>query len=165
LLLSVLRSRLLLLLLEKSKKGATGNLDNLETNPGNITDGVTTSTETRKEDLVVLINEVQATVIGDESGNLLSVLNQLNSNTLTSGRVGLLGTNTHSLNNNALGVGSTHERLNESSSVVGLLVVLIGPLGFSSAIAQLTGCSQTSWLSRSHEIETKKIKIYRFHNI
>jgi hypothetical protein len=163
--LSVLRSRLLLLLLEKGEKRATGNLHNLETNPGNITDGVTTSTETRKEDLIVLINEVQATVIGDESGNLLSVLDQLNSDTLTGGRVGLLGTNAHSLNNNALGVGSTHERLNEGSAVVGLLVVLIGPLSFSSAIAQLTGGSKTSWLSRSHGIETKKNTFYKLQNI
>lgn len=149
-----LRSRLLLLLLEQSQERATSNLDNLETNPGNISDGVTASTETRKQDLVVLINEVQATVIGNEGGDLLSVLDQLNSNTLTGSRVGLLGTNTHSLNNDTLGVRSTHERLNELSAVVGLLVVLIGPLSLSSAVAQLTSRSQTSWLTRSHEIET-----------
>jgi hypothetical protein len=145
-----LRSRLLLLLLEKGEQRATGDLDNLETNPGNISDGVTTSTETGQEDFVVLINEVQATVIRDESGDLLSVLDQLDSDTLTSSRVGLLGTDSHSLDDNALGVGSTHERLDELSAVVSLLVVLIGPLGFTSTVAELTCRSKTSWLTRSH---------------
>lgn len=136
-----LRSRLLLLFLEQSKKRATGDLDNLETNPGNITDGMTASTETGKQDFVVLVNEVQATVIGDESSDLLAVLNQLNSNTLTGGRVGLLSTDTHSLDDDTLGVRSTHERLNELSAVVSLLVVLIGPLGFTSTVTQLSCCS------------------------
>lgn len=43
---------------------------------------------------VMATNEVQTTVVGDESGNLLTVLDELNSNTLSDSRVGLLGLNT-----------------------------------------------------------------------
>lgn len=42
----------------------------------------------------VLIDEVQATVARDEAGNLLAVLDELNSDTLTNGRVRLLGLKT-----------------------------------------------------------------------
>lgn len=56
---------LLLLLLPQSGETDTGDLDDLETDTGNITLGLTLTTETGKENLVVLIDEVQATVIGD----------------------------------------------------------------------------------------------------
>ena len=62
---SCLRSGLLLLLLPESGKTDTGDLDDLETHTGNITLGLALATEAGEEDLVVLVNEVQATVIGD----------------------------------------------------------------------------------------------------
>ena len=60
-----LRTGLLLLLLPQSGETDTGNLDDLETHTGNITLGLALATEAGEEDLVVLVNEVQATVIGD----------------------------------------------------------------------------------------------------
>ena len=60
-----LRPRLLLLLLPQSQKTDTRDLDDLETNTGNITLSLALTTETSKQDLVVLVNKVQATVIGD----------------------------------------------------------------------------------------------------
>ena len=56
---------LLLLLLPQSGETDTGNLDDLEADTGNITLGLALTTETGQENLVVLVDEVQATVIGD----------------------------------------------------------------------------------------------------
>lgn len=60
-----LRAGLLLLLLPQSEQTNTGDLHDLETHTGNITLGLALATETGEEDFVVLIDEVQATVIGD----------------------------------------------------------------------------------------------------
>lgn len=60
-----LRARLLLLLLPQGEQTNTGDLDDLETDTGNITLGLALTTETGQEDLVVLVDEVQATVVGD----------------------------------------------------------------------------------------------------
>lgn len=69
-------------------------LDDLEPDSGNITDGVTLSTKACDKDFVVFFDKVEATVVGDESGDLLSVLDELDTNTLTDGGVGLLGLDT-----------------------------------------------------------------------
>ena len=68
-------------------------LDNLEPDTGNVSDGVTLSTETSHEDFVVFFNKVEATIIGHEGCDLLPVLDQLNTNALADGRVGLFGLN------------------------------------------------------------------------
>ena len=60
-----LRAGLLLLLLPQSGQTDTGNLDDLETDTGNITLGLALTTETGEEDLVVLVDEVQTTVVGN----------------------------------------------------------------------------------------------------
>ena len=87
-------SRLFLLAAEQSDERHTSHLDNLETNTGNITDGVTTTTESSNENFIVLFHKVQATIIGDEGSNLLSVLNELHTGALTNSRVRLLSLNT-----------------------------------------------------------------------
>ena len=52
-----------LLLLPESEETDTRDLDDLETNTGNITLGLTPATETGDQDLVVLVDEVQATIV------------------------------------------------------------------------------------------------------
>lgn len=129
-----LRSGLLLLLLPKSNEGDTGDLDDLETDTGDITLSLTLTTETSKENFVVFVDVVQATVIGDESSDLLTVLDKLDTDTLSDGGVGLLGFDTNLFQHNTLGVGRTAKgRRLEGSAQKSLLVRLISP----SAIKQL----------------------------
>lgn len=71
--LNCLRAGLLLLLLPESGETDTGDLDDLETDTGNITLGLTLATETGEQNLVVLVDEVQATVIGHCSKTLVSM--------------------------------------------------------------------------------------------
>lgn len=83
------------------------------------------ATETGNQDFVVLINEVQATVVGDEGGDLLAVLDQLNTDTLADGRVGLLGLNAELLQDDALDVRGPTEGISiKAISEVSLLVIL-----------------------------------------
>lgn len=49
-------------------------------------------------------------VVRTESSDLLAVLDQLNTDTLSNGGVGLLGLNTNLLQNNSLGVRRATER-------------------------------------------------------
>ena len=100
-----LRTGLLLLAEEKSPQTDTRDLDDLETNTGDITLGLTGTTETGDEHLIVLIDKVETTVVGDEGGDLLAVLDQLDTDTLSDSRVGLLGLNTDLLEDDTLGLG------------------------------------------------------------
>jgi hypothetical protein len=63
-LLRSLRPRLLLLLLPQSQQTHARHLDHLEPHTGNITLGLAFATKTSKQDLVILIHKVEATVIG-----------------------------------------------------------------------------------------------------
>ena len=60
-----LRSWLLLLLLPQRRQANTRDLDDLESNTRNISLRLSLTTETSKEDFVVLVYEVETTVIGD----------------------------------------------------------------------------------------------------
>jgi hypothetical protein len=57
------RKRTNLLLLPQSKKTNTGDLHNLETHTGNITLRLSSATEAGNEDFVILIDEVEATIV------------------------------------------------------------------------------------------------------
>ena len=73
----------------------------------------------------VLINVVEATIAGDEGGDLLAVLDELHTGALTDSGVGLLGLNTDLLNDNTLGHGGSTEGVGlHGGDGVGLLVVL-----------------------------------------
>ena len=70
-------------------------LDNLESDAGNVSNGVTLSTKTSHKDFIVFFNKVEATIIGNEGCDLLAVLDQLNTNALADGRVRLLSFDSH----------------------------------------------------------------------
>ena len=82
--------RFLLLSTEQSEERGLGNTHNLETDSRNITNSVTRTTESSNQNLVVLVHKVQTTITRNESGDLLSILDQLNTDALTNGRVRLL---------------------------------------------------------------------------
>lgn len=106
-----LRSRLILLLPEQCPQADTGYLDDFESDTRDITLGVTATAEAGDEDLIVLVDEVEATVVGDEASDLLTVLDELHSRSLTDCTVGLLGLDTDLLDDDALGVGGASQRI------------------------------------------------------
>lgn len=86
-----------------------------------------------------------------ESGDLLAVLDQLDTDTLPNGGVGLLGLDTDLLEDDALGVGgATEGRGLESGAQGTLLVTVIGPALLAAVVAQLARGVETSRLSLSH---------------
>jgi hypothetical protein len=83
-----------------------------------------------------------------ESSDLLSVLDQLNPDTLSDSGVGLLGLNTDLLEDDTLGVGrSTEWRGLVGGSEKTLLEGQIGPTLLATMVAELAGGVETSWLS------------------
>ena len=88
---------------------------------------MTRSTETGNEHFIVLITETHTTISGDVACNSLVVFLELNSDTLTDGRVRLLGLNTNLLDNNASGVRGALEGFLPGGTRVGFLVGFVGP--------------------------------------
>jgi hypothetical protein len=87
-----------------------------------------------------------------ESSDLLAVLDELNTDTLANGRVGLLGLNTDLLEDDALGVRGATERRGLVSGTEGtLLVVQISPFLILAVGPQLTGGVKTTGLTSSHD--------------
>jgi len=97
-----LRPWLFLLLLPKGKKAHSGYLHDLESYTRNITLSLATTTETGNQDFVVLVDEVQATIVGHEGSDLFAVLDQLDTNAFPDSRVWLLGLDSDLLENDAL---------------------------------------------------------------
>lgn len=89
-------------------------------------------------------------VVRTESSDLLSVLDELDTDTLSDSGVGLLGLNTDLLEDDALGVGGATERRGlVGGSQKALLEGQIGPALFTAVVAQLARGVETSWLSCS----------------
>lgn len=87
-----------------------------------------------------------------ESSDLLSVLDELDTHTLSDGGVGLLGLDTDLLEDDALGVGGTTERRGLESGTQGtLLVAKIGPALVLTVKAQLASGVQSSRLALTHD--------------
>lgn len=87
-----------------------------------------------------------------ESSDLLSVLDQLNPDTLPNGGVGLLCLDSDLLEDDALGVrGATEGRRLVGGSEKALLVCEIGPPSFTTMVAELPRGVETSRLSFTHD--------------
>ena len=143
-----LRPRLLLDSLEESEQRHARHLHDLETDSGDISHGVSGTSESSNEHLVVLLDEVQAAITGHEGSDLLAVLDQLHTHALADSGVRLLGLNSELLQHDALGVGSTTEGVRlELGAKVLLLVALVGPLVLAPAVAELAACADSRWLT------------------
>lgn len=121
------RDRLLLFVEPEGEEGGRSDLHDLETDTGQITDGVTGTSEASHEHLVVLLHEGHATIARHEASNSLVVLFELHSHALTHGRVGLLGLDADLLDNDAGSVRTPSKRLLPLGVLVSLLVTLISP--------------------------------------
>ena len=82
------------LFLVQGEKRDVGYFDNLETDAGNITNGMAFTTETCHQNFVILFNIVETTVSRYESGDLFAVFDQLNSDTLSNSRIRLFSFDT-----------------------------------------------------------------------
>lgn len=105
----------------------------------------------------VILNEGEATVTGDESGDLLSVLDELDTDALADSRVRLLGLNTELLKDDSLGVGGSREGVGlPDRSKVSLLVFLVGPTLLTATVLQLAGSADSSRLTANMDESKKK---------
>ena len=93
----------------KGQKTATSGLNNLKSDTRKITFGMTRSTETGNEHFVILINETHATISWHVGSDLLVVLSQLNSNTLSNSRVWLLGFDSYLFDDDTSSMGCLSE--------------------------------------------------------
>merc|ERR1719231_378497 len=71
------RTRLLLLFLKERKERYSCHLHDLEPHTRNVADRMTTAPETGDKHLIVLIDEIEATVIRDKCSDLLAILDEL----------------------------------------------------------------------------------------
>jgi hypothetical protein len=88
------RSLLLLLAGEEGEEGDALHTNHLETDARNISLGLALLTESGHEHLVILGEVVEATVPGYEGCDLLAILLEHDSDSLSNGGVGLFGLDT-----------------------------------------------------------------------
>ena len=101
--------RLVLLSEPESKKGNSSDLNDLESDTWQITNGMTGSTESRDEHFIVLVTETHTTISWNVGSDSLVVLLELDSDTLSDGRVWLLSFDGNFFNNDSSSVGGSHE--------------------------------------------------------
>ena len=123
----------------KGEETASSDLNDLESYTGQITLGVSRSTETSNKNFVVLIDEGHTTISWDVGGDSLVVFLELDSDALSDGGVRLLSLNSDLLDHDTGGVGSINERLLPLGSRVLLFVTEIGPPAQQSKVRKKVG--------------------------
>lgn len=88
---------------------------------------MTGSTETSNENFIILIDESHTTISRNEAGDSFVVLLELNSHTLSDGRVGLLGLDGDLLDDDTGSVRCTLEGLSPLGDLISLVEVVISP--------------------------------------
>ena len=120
------------------------------------------TSETGNQHFVVLVDKVQETVSGDEGGNLLSVLDELDADALANGRVGLLGLDSHALHHDSLGVrGGSHGLGLLRGQQMRLVVLLVSPSVLLPIVLQLARSAQTVRLSANTQKKKQTKKLLR----
>uniref|UniRef100_A0A8C5S3B7 Uncharacterized protein n=1 Tax=Laticauda laticaudata TaxID=8630 RepID=A0A8C5S3B7_LATLA len=103
----------------------------------NVTNSMSFSTKANQ--LIIYLNEVQTTIIGNKSCYFLPILDELDSDTFSNSRIWLLSLYTTKMkitNNNSLGMRSSPKRIGfQSSTQMGLLILLVMPLLFTTVTA------------------------------
>lgn len=115
---------------------------------------MSTTTETGNENFVVLVDKVQTTIAGHEGGDLLAVLDELDTHAFSNGGVGLLGFDPDLLQHDPLG----HRRTTHGIGLHGghgvrLGVLVIAPALFSPMVAKLS--TGTDSIGLSHVVEER----------
>ena len=123
----------------KGEETASSDFNDLESYTGQITLGVSRSTETSNKNFVVLIDEGHTTISWDVGGDSLVVFLELDSDALSDGGVRLLSLNSDLLDHDTGGVGSINERLLPLGSRVLLFVTEIGPPAQQSKVRKKVG--------------------------
>ena len=135
------------------------NANNFESDSRNISFCLTFSTESRNQNLVILRNEIEATISWDEGSDFLSVLLEENSASLSNGGVGLFGLDTQLLNDESLGMWSRLEWVFVDGADCSLVVFLRSPSDRleekevpleSSFGCQFSSGLNSSWFARAH---------------
>ena len=109
---------------------------------------MTLSTKSSNQKFIVFLNEVQATIIGDKSCDLLALPDELHPDTLPDSRIWLLGFNSYFFQHDSLGMRGTSKRIGlQGCAQVGFLVLFVMPLLVPSVAAELPGSTETTTLA------------------
>lgn len=84
-------------MLPESKEGYSSYLCDLKSDSGQVTNGMTLSSESGDKYFIIIIKETKASIFRNESGDSFVVFLELDSNTLSDSRVRLFGFNSNLL--------------------------------------------------------------------
>uniref|UniRef100_A0A8D2DVA3 Uncharacterized protein n=1 Tax=Sciurus vulgaris TaxID=55149 RepID=A0A8D2DVA3_SCIVU len=118
---------------------------------------MTFSTKSSNQNFIIFLHKVQATVIGYKSCDFLAILDQLDPDTLSDGRIWLFGFNPYFFQHNSLCMGSTTKRAGlQDWAQMHFLVLFIMPLLVPWVTTELPGSTRTATLAypvgKTHEL-------------